>query len=212
MAKYIDKEVTMLTKNQATVYSGIMKFYDGSSIGLLESGTNRLLILSEAEVEVIQLAELPSNFYTRPTLHWSLIAPSSSRYPLQLTYLTGGFSWDVAYNAVWNGERLALNSWVTIRNYSGRAFNNVNLKLVAGDINRVSNVYKSFDEMTLDRATRAGEWQHPPLKREHFTIPLYSLDQKVSFANNQTKQLELYPLQNVMLVPNMLTTSIPIAY
>jgi hypothetical protein len=198
MAKYIDKEVTMLTKNQATVYSGIMKFYDGSSIGLLESGTNRLLILSEAEVEVIQLAELPSNFYTRPTLHWSLIAPRAARYPLQLTYLSGGFSWDVAYNAVWNGEKLALNSWVTIRNYSGRAFNNVNLKLVAGDINRVSNVYKSYDEMTLDRATMAGGMAAPSFEERAFhDFHLYSLDQKVSFANNQTKQLELYPLQNV---------------
>lgn len=199
MAKYIDKEVTVMTKNQASVYRGIMKFYDGSSIGIIESRTDRLLILSESEVEVIQLAELPSNFYTKPTLHWSLIAPKAAKYPAMMTYLTGGFSWNVAYNAVWDEKTLALNSWVTIQNYSGKAFNDVTLKLIAGEVNKVRNNY--YDEvatmagagMMMDKVSEAPSFEEKAFHDFH----MYTLDQKVSFADKQTKQLELYPLQNV---------------
>ena len=199
MAKYIDKEVTVLTKNQASLYRGIMKFYDGSSFGIIESGTNKLMILSEAEVEVIQLAELPSNFYTKPTLHWSLIAPKADKYPTMMTYLTGGFSWNVAYNAVWDEKTLALNSWVTIQNYSGKAFNDVTLKLIAGEVNKVRDYYYGETEsmagagMMMDKVSAAPSFEEKAFHDFH----MYTLDQKVSFADKQTKQLELYPLQNV---------------
>ncbi|HNT52054.1 MAG TPA: DUF4139 domain-containing protein, partial [Candidatus Syntrophosphaera sp.] len=91
IAKYIEKEVELLTKDESRL-RGILKFYDGSSFGVLESGTNRLLVVADAEVQIIQLAELPSNFYTKPTLHWSLIADTAGKHPIQLTYLSGGFN------------------------------------------------------------------------------------------------------------------------
>ena len=198
MAKYLDQEVTVITSDQASQYTGVLKFYDGSSLGIVETGTGRLLILNESEVEVIQLASLPSNFYTRPTLRWSLISPRAGRFPVQLSYLTGGFSWDVAYNAVWDGEELALNSWVTIRNYSGRAFNDVNLKLVAGDVNQVRPAFAGGMSRNLYMEDSAVASMAPSFEERAFhDFHLYALDQRVSFANNQTKQLELYPLQNV---------------
>ena len=198
MAKYIDKEVTLITKKQDSTYQGVMKYYDGSSIGLLESGTNKLLIVNEAEIETIQLAELPSNFYTKPTLHWSLIAPKSATYPVMMTYLTGGFSWDVAYNAVWDDKTLALNSWVTIKNYSGKAFDDVTLKLIAGEVNRVRDSYYRNEDYMTDGAMGFGKMSAPSFEEKAFAdLHMYTLDQKVSFADKQTKQLEMYPPMNV---------------
>ena len=199
MAKYIDREVVIMTKEQASVYQGIMKFYDGSSFGLIENGTKRLLILNEGEVEVIQLAELPTNFYTKPTLHWSLIAPQTGVYPAMMTYLTGGLSWNVAYNAVWDGKTLDLNSWVTIQNNSGKSFNDVTLKLIAGDVNKVRGRYNDYYAETDGSAMMTAEAvKMPSFEEKAFhDFHMYTLDQKVSFANRQTKQLELYPLMNV---------------
>ncbi|HOR29956.1 MAG TPA: DUF4139 domain-containing protein, partial [Candidatus Syntrophosphaera thermopropionivorans] len=138
--KYIDKKVDLFTKDNSHL-TGILKFYDGISFGLIEEGTNRLIVADNDQVQLIQLAELPPNFYTRPTLHWNLLANKAGKHQLQLMYLTGGLSWDVTYNTVWDGHILALNSWVTITNNSGKAFNNVHLKLIAGDINRVRKGY-----------------------------------------------------------------------
>lgn len=197
IAKYIEREVELLTKDESRV-RGVLKFYDGSSFGVLESGTNRLLVVSDAETQIIQLAELPSNFYTKPTLRWSLIADTAGKHPLQLTYLSGGFSWDVTYNSVWDEKTLDVNSWVTIKNTSGRAFDDVNLKLIAGDVNKVEDDYYGYKRMYAEMATDGAGMAAPSFEEKAFhDFHMYTLDQKVSFANNQTKQIALYPTQNV---------------
>lgn len=197
IAKYIEKEVELLTIEEIQV-RGILKFYDGSSYGVLEKGTDKLLVVPDKEIQILRLAELPSNFYTKPTLHWSLIADRTGSHPVQLTYLTGGFSWDVTYNSVWDEKNLAVNSWVTIKNTSGRAFEDVNLKLIAGDVNKVQDYYYRSKDMYMDQAMEAGSMAAPSFEEKAFhDFHMYTLDQKVSFANNQTKQIELYPTQNV---------------
>ena len=198
MAKYLDREVLVITKDQSRL-TGILKFYSDNSIGIIEKGTDRLLVISESETQWIQLAELPENFYTKPTLHWNIIASKKGKHPVQMSYLTGGFSWDVTYNTVWDEKTLQFNSWVTINNTSGKAFNDVNLKLIAGDINQVySGYYKERKGLISYTAGMAQEELAPSFDEKAFhDFHMYTLDQKVSFANNQTKQLELYPSKNI---------------
>ncbi len=198
IAKYIEREVELLTKDDERVI-GTLKFYDGSSFGVLEKGSDRLFVVSDSETQIIKLAELPSNFYTKPTLHWSLIANKAGKHPLQLTYLTGGLSWNVTYNCVWDEKNLALNSWVTITNQSGKAFDDVTLKLIAGKVNRVYNDYgyyngrKEMADAMMGTSSGAPSFDEKAFHDFH----MYTLDQKVSFANSQTKQLEMYPPMNV---------------
>ena len=197
MAKYLDKEVMAMMKDQSRL-QGMLKFFDGSNVGIIESDTQRLLVIADSEVQWIQLASLPTNFYTKPTLAWDLIVAKSGKHPMMMTYLSGGFSWDVTYNAVWDGKKLDLNSWVTINNQSGKAFTDVSLKLIAGDVNQVRNKYmgrgEAYDEPMMDSmASGAPSFEEKAFHDFH----MYTLDQKVSFANNQTKQLELYPTQAV---------------
>ena len=198
MAKYLDREVLVITKDQSRL-TGILRFYSDNSIGIIEKGTDRLLVISESETQWIQLAELPENFYTKPTLHWNIIASKKGKHPVQMSYLTGGFSWDVTYNTVWDEKTLQFNSWVTINNTSGKAFNDVNLKLIAGDINQVySGYYKERKGLISYTAGMAQEELAPSFDEKAFhDFHMYTLDQKVSFANNQTKQLELYPSKNI---------------
>ena len=118
-----------------------------------------------------------------------------------MTYLSGGFSWDVTYNAVWDEKNLLLNSWVTINNNSGKAFENTNLKLIAGEINRVyDNAYAMKSAAGYGRmmAMETLDAAAPTFEEKAFhDFHMYTLDQKVSFANNQTKQLELYAPQTI---------------
>jgi len=91
-----------------------------------------------------------------------------------------------------------VNSWVTIKNTSGRAFEDVNLKLIAGDVNKVQEEYYRSKDMYREDALQAGSMAAPSFEEKAFhDFHMYTLDQKVSFANNQTKQIELYPTQNV---------------
>ncbi len=203
MLKYLDKEVTVVTKDQSR-YRGIMKFYDGTSYGIQESDGGKLVIVNEAETQAIQLAELPANFYVKPTLHWSLIAGKGGTYPIQMTYLTGGLSWDVTYNCVWDKKLLDMNSWVTIGNQSGKAFKDVSLKLIAGDVNVVQDYYyDKYSRYEMADSMAGMVAPAPPSFEEKafHDFHMYTLDQKVSFADNQTKQIALYPTQHVKATP-----------
>ena len=199
LGKYLNKEITVYMEDGSKT-SGFLKFFDHSTYGIVESKTERFIMIAADKVQTVQLASLPENFYVRPTLHWSLISPKSGRVPIQLSYLSGGFSWDVTYNTVWDGKKLDFNSWVTINNRSGRAFENANLKLIAGEINRVREITirggRSREvnfKMSADFAGGAPSFEEKAFHDFH----MYTLDQKVSFANNQTKQLSLYPTMNV---------------
>lgn len=199
LGKYLDKEVTVITENGSKT-SGILKFFDGNSYGITENSTQRFVMISIDKVQTVQLASLPENFYVRPTLHWSLISPKKGSIPVQLTYLSGGFSWDVAYNTVWDGKNLGFNSWVTINNNSGKAFEDTNLKLIAGDVNRVYEYAKQYsrDMVYAESMAMGGSNAAPSFEEKAFhDFHMYTLDEKVSFANNQTKQLTLYPSMNV---------------
>lgn len=199
LIKYLDKEVVAVMKDGSQL-TGILKFSDYGNLGIIENSTKRLLIISNSEVQWLQLASLPANFYTKPTLAWSLINSNKGKIPMELSYLSGGFSWDVNYNAVWDGKKLDLNSWVTINNHSGKAFENTTLKLIAGDVNKVRESFyrKNYRYDMMEADMMAGAAAPSFEEREFHDFHIYTLDQKVSFANNQTKQLELYPTQNVV--------------
>ena len=199
LAKYIEKDIAVSTKNQMS-YSGKMKFYDGLTIGLIEKGTDKLILINRVEIQQLQLAELPSNFYTKPTLRWRLLANRKTSYPMQISYLTGGLSWDVTYNSTWDGKTLLLNSWVTINNQSGKGFENVNLKLIAGEINQVREQFfgkgggrAMFSEDTMMATAAAPSFEEKGFHDFH----MYTLSEPVSFADKQIKQLQLFPLKSV---------------
>ena len=57
---------------------------------------------------------------------------------MELTYLSGGLSWQADYVAELAADdaSLDLNGWVTLTNRSGTAYRNAKLQLMAGEVNR----------------------------------------------------------------------------
>ena len=73
----------------------------------------------------------------RPTLSWTLQAPAGKGLA-ELSYLSRGFEWKADYNLIiTEGESTAgLNGWVTLTNNSGTNFEQAEVQLLAGDVNR----------------------------------------------------------------------------
>jgi len=129
---------------------------------------------------------------TRPTLRWLVQASAAGEQSVELTYLTNGLSWTADYNLLLGTDNttLDLNGWVTLNNTSGTSYENAQLKLVAGDVNRVQNQsMRSFDAMEEDMAMPAvgggGVAQ-----REFFEYQLYEVNRAVTIGDNETKQVE----------------------
>lgn len=197
MQKYIGKDIEIKTTVDE-VFKGKLQFTDGVTIGIIDHISKKLILIKNKEIQNINLAEIPKNFFLKPTLHWKLNSPDSGSFPVNFSYMCSGMKWDVTYNSVWDNEnnQLEINSWVTINNVTGKRFKNVKLKLIAGDVKKVStsqiNRYRREKLMAVE-AQSAPEFSEKSFHDFH----LYTLSDKVSINNKQTKQLRLFPISKV---------------
>ena len=87
--------------------------------------------------------EVPKNLIAEPSLVW-LLDSEAPKQTLEVTYLSQGFRWAADYvltvgeEATGTGTSSAdLTGWVTLSNDTSTTYENAQLKLVAGDVQRV---------------------------------------------------------------------------
>jgi hypothetical protein len=142
--------------------------------------------------------DFPENLRDKPTLVMQLASKTNTAQNLELSYLTGGLSWQADYVAELNSDesRLNLLGWVTLTNTSGTSYNNARLQLVAGDVHMVQPVFeKRFREQGADIAYAA---EAPMMDQESlFEYHLYSLERLTNIRENQTKQVAMLQAKNI---------------
>ncbi|RMG78424.1 MAG: DUF4139 domain-containing protein [Chloroflexi bacterium] len=188
--RYVD-QVIELTADDGTVFRGVLLSGRSGDIILREDdGTVRVLSLST--VRDVHFPELPDGLITRPTLRWLISAQTGGEHLVELTYLTGGISWTADYNVLLaqDSQSLDLNGWITLNNTSGTSFQDAQLKLVAGDVNRVAPApVARMDDMVVMESAAAGAPDFVD-QREFFEYQLYEIARPVTIGDNETKQVE----------------------
>ena len=201
MGKYIDKEVTVSVPEgdgMRTVVGTLLSANQGKLVVDTSANTKDggLEILS-AENAQIQLGSLPEGFLTKPTLVWLLNAQKGGDHTVRTTYQTGGLTWRADYNLVLNEDdtQADLTSWVTILNVSGMSYPDANLKLVAGDVQRISPVSMRSGRMYGGGAKVEMMADAPAgfSEKSFFEYHLYTLPRKTSILSNMTQQITLFP-------------------
>ena len=135
---------------------------------------------------------VPANLRDKPTLVTKLDVHRGGRDSVELSYLTGGLSWQADYVAELNADdnRLTLNGWVTLHNLSGTSYPNATLQLVAGDVNRVrQDMNRAVDAVAKTSFLRSEA--APMQEQALFEYHLYTLGRPTTIADNQTKQVSL---------------------
>lgn len=136
--------------------------------------------------------DVPANLRDRPTLVVTLQSGASAPQLLELSYLSGGLSWQADYVAELNAgdDRLDLSGWVTLANQSGASYRNARLQLVAGDVHRVQEELAGRRDLVAKEMMVASA--APQLAQESlFEYHLYTLPRPTTLAENQTKQVAL---------------------
>jgi len=143
-------------------------------------------------IEGFILPALPEGLLLEPTLVWLLDARRGGRHETELSYLTGGVSWQADYVAVVDREnRLDLTGWVTLDNTSGRDYEDARLKLVAGDVHRVTPTapdWRGKNERAMLLAAEAGRGFE---QEQFFEYHLYTLQRPTTVRDREQKQVEL---------------------
>jgi hypothetical protein len=148
-------------------------------------------IVTGLNADHIRFPELPGNLYSRPTLIWSLDNGGAARHRIEASYLATKLAWNADYvlTVARDDTSADVDGWVTLTNGSGTAFRNARLQLVAGELNRVRQM---FGRMEADMRLAASAPAEAKMAQESFSdYHLYTLDRKTTVNNNETKQVSM---------------------
>jgi hypothetical protein len=156
---------------------------------ILADETGGIEVVNRGRVEEISLQELPEDLVTRPTLVWLADAKEAGDKLCQVTYTTGAINWKADYSAVLSEDENSLDfsGWVTIDNKSGATYKDAALKLIAGDVRRITEpvVKRRLAVYEMAVAGEAG-FEEKAFMEYH----MYTLGRKSTINNNQVKQIE----------------------
>jgi len=142
--------------------------------------------------------DIPPDLKARPTLVWLLDGDRAAAQRVEASYLTGEISWKADYVMVLNesDDQADLNAWVTIDNRSGTTYRDAELKLVAGDVQRLPQRGQGIRKSQM--AYDVVEARVPQFEEESFfEYHLYTLDRKTTIKDRETKQLSLVEVETV---------------
>jgi hypothetical protein len=193
LQKYIGKEVTVVRGEED---AGSTKWVETKATLLSDNNGPVWRIGNEIVTGMpsmyYRFPELPGNFYSRPTLIWTLDNRGATAQKVEASYLTGNMNWSADYvlNVARDEKAADLDGWVTLNNNSGTAYQNAKLQLVAGELNRVPTrvpVMKSRETMSVMAAPAPPQFVQEGISEYH----LYSLGRRTSIQNNESKQISL---------------------
>ncbi len=198
--KYVGRELTLVLK---TLENNSEKLTPTRAT-LLSNNSGQVwqiggqIVINPSNISEIRFDTLPQDLIAKPTLVWTLNNTGADTHTVEASYLTSGLGWRSDYVVVVNKDdtKADLNGWVTINNNSGTAYKNAELKLVAGDVNRVQEQVQ-MDKMKSMRAGVASAAAPPQFQEQaFFEYHLYTLQRPATLKNNETKQISLLSAAN----------------
>ena len=139
---------------------------------------------------------LSADSILKPTLSWLLQTNEPGKLDAEISYVSSGMSWQADYNLVVSGQStgktdlLDMIGWITMQNQSGKTFENANIKLLAGDVNKLQG--NTIGARLLAAKAAADEAAPAPVVQEKSfdEFHLYTLQHPTTLHDQETKQVE----------------------
>ena len=134
----------------------------------------------------------------KPTLSWELSTTQAGKSQAEISYVSGGMTWQSDYNlVVADGPKnsgmnsLDLVGWITMRNQSGKTFENARIKLLAGDVSKIQPAVVGGLMYEAESRAKMNDAAAPVVREKSFDeFHLYTLERPATLRDNETKQIE----------------------
>ena len=133
------------------------------------------------------------NAFLKPSLVWQLAAKKAGECPIEVAYVTAGMSWEATYNLVMpaeGGDTFDFSGWISLNNNTGKTFENADIKLIAGDVQKVQPQAVNRPRGSAKYAMADVFAESMPEERAFDEFHLYTLPRPVLLRNNELKQVE----------------------
>jgi hypothetical protein len=194
--KYVGREITLVLRryqNNTEILEPVKAVLLSNNQGQVWKLNNQIVI-NPTNIAEIRFPDVPKNLVATPTLVWDVENDRTGQQTVEASYLTNGMNWKADYVLVVNSNdtRGDLQGWVTLTNQSGIGFENAQLQLVAGDVNRVKDESSIGGRMAMDEiAAKSAEVRQQFQEQGFFEYHLYTLQRPTSIREQETKQVSL---------------------
>ncbi len=136
--------------------------------------------------------DLGDDTVLKPTLNWLLQSDQPGKFDAEVSYITGGFTWEADYNLVSpeKGDTVDLIGWVTMNNQSGKTFRDAKIKLMAGDVNKIQPPTPGGFSGFRNKLAMADVSGPAVTEKAFDEFHLYSLARPTTLLDRETKQVE----------------------
>lgn len=192
--KYVGRELTLVMRryeNNTEVFTPLQATLLANNGGQVWRINNQIVINPTNIVET-RFPDLPANLVATPTLVWDVENENASTQTVEASYLTNGMNWQSDYVLVLNADDAHgdLQGWVTLTNTSGVGFENAQLQLVAGNLNRVG-ADEAYGVARTVASAPADKEKVQFREKAFFEYHLYTLQRPASVREQETKQVSL---------------------
>lgn len=195
LQKFLGKEITVEQNNGNQIETITGKLLNAQNGLVLENKQGEVFSLSH--YSKVRFSQLPDNVSIKPTLIWTIQAEKSGKHSVKTSYQSYGFTWWANYNALYketdtHSGTLELGAWANIVNQSGKDFEEVNLKLISGQVNQTQTANGPVYRMAM--MSKVAEDAQGGFEEKTFSeYHLYTLPEKTTLLDDSTKQIALFP-------------------
>jgi Uncharacterized conserved protein len=196
LTKYIGKDIEVERTGEdkrAKLTGKLLSVYGG----IVVQSADKIVINPRGEVS---LSKMPEGLRLKPTLTWLVASDVAGAKKMEVSYQTGGISWNADYVLVTNEEdtQADIAGWVTINNRCGATFKDAKLKLIAGDVNMVQPAVPQARNKSAMMADVAYAAAAPSFQeKSFFEYHIYELQRKTTVKDNEIKQIEFVTASKV---------------
>ena len=181
IGKKIQVKVLKDTKNFKTINATLLS--NEGSRSLVKTTKNAIISVSSND---IIFKSIPDELITKPSLVWNINATKNVNTKMEIDYLINNIDWKSDYILNLSKNTAELNGWITINNRSGKKFQNTELNVLAGEINRAKKPVSNYRYAKSMMVQSAPEVSHQAHEGYHF----YTIPFKVNLANNEKTQIK----------------------
>ncbi|NLF30575.1 MAG: DUF4139 domain-containing protein [Planctomycetes bacterium] len=193
LRRYLGLRIEVVASDLA--YAGTLLSFDDRTL-VLDGDDGLVMVQRGDHIRDIRVSRLPEGLRVRPTLVWLMNGPRKAEELMEVTYLADNLAWQAAYTLALAGDDTAtLSGWVSLDNRSGKTYRDAALRLVAGNVSRGEQPYAPRPYARAEMMMAGGGAPGAAAMEEQafFEYHLYTLGRTTTLADNETKQLELFP-------------------
>jgi hypothetical protein len=196
ISRYRDRTVHL--KNRDTGSVKLVRLFEASGMPVFQDvETGEIHIDSHDE---LILPVHPDGLRTSPGI---LIKAHDAGSEINATYLTGGLSFSMVYNAEAGDGSLDLTGWARITNSSGRSYRNAAVSIMAGDVSRVNERQeRMYMAKSMDSNAGYGAEQ-----RSVSDYHMYTLPSETDIPDGESRQIQLFAAREVPFTRHYLAVS-----